>query len=147
MKKFTDIVSKDKVSGFETAARQDMSNRAWLDKSFEIALLILARVKELNWTQVKLAQEMNVSPQYVNKIVKGRENLTLETIALLETVLGIKLIAIETNKYQSVIAKSNASMLIFNRSIYKPIAEAKPAEERKSYETENNYQFDFETAA
>lgn len=96
MKNFTEIASKAKVSGFETAARQGIANKAWLNKSFEIALLILVRLKELNWTQVKLAEEMKVTPQYVNKIVKGRENLTLETIALLETVLDISLITIET---------------------------------------------------
>ena len=37
---------------------------------------------------------MNVTPQYVNNIVKGRENLTLETIAKLEKALGIELMTI-----------------------------------------------------
>ncbi len=145
MKKFTDIVSKDKVSGFESAARRDMANRSWLDKSLEIAILVLTRLKELNWTQAKLAEEMKVSPQYISKIVKGRENLTLETIGLIEAVLGVKLITIENNQFQKVSARTVSSGLIFNRSVYKPIAEAKPAEERKSYEYK--HQFNFETAA
>lgn len=40
---------------------------------------------------------MDVSPQYVNKIVKGKENLSLETIAKIEEALGISLISVERN--------------------------------------------------
>jgi hypothetical protein len=35
---------------------------------------------------------MGCSPQYVNKLLKGSENLTLETICKMEKVLQIKLI-------------------------------------------------------
>jgi ribosome-binding protein aMBF1 (putative translation factor) len=35
---------------------------------------------------------MKVSPQQINKIVKGQENLTLETISKLEIALNIQLI-------------------------------------------------------
>ena len=69
-----------------------MAQREWLDKSFKIAVCILSRLKELNWTQAHLAQELGVSPQQVSKLVKGTENLTLETMAGLERVLGITLI-------------------------------------------------------
>jgi len=147
MNKFTDIVSKDTVSGFETAARQDMANKAWLDKSFEIALLILARLKELNWTQAKLADEMKVSPQYVNKIVKGRENLTLETIALLETALGISLITTETPQNYSISIGTFSSVLLINSFIYQPIASEMVVEERTSYVPENDSSINFEKAA
>jgi len=34
-KKFIDIVSKDKVSGFEEQARKDIANREQLDKEFK----------------------------------------------------------------------------------------------------------------
>lgn len=147
MKKLQDIVKWDKVSGFAEKAKFSMANRAWLEKSFEIALLILVRLKELNWTQVKLAEEMKVSPQYVNKIVKGRENLTLETIALLENILEIPLISIESNPYQRITAITTSSALIFGRANYKPVAKAKPAEVRKSYEDANIQHLEFETAA
>ena len=45
-------------------------------------------------TQKKLAEIVGVSPQYINKVVKGRENLTLETIVKMEKALGIALIEI-----------------------------------------------------
>jgi len=35
---------------------------------------------------------MNISPQQISKIVKGQENLTLETISNLEIALGIQII-------------------------------------------------------
>jgi transcriptional regulator with XRE-family HTH domain len=41
---------------------------------------------------------MGVSPQYINKIAKGTENLTLETISRLENVLNVQLIEL-TNNY------------------------------------------------
>ena len=48
-------------------------------------------------TQAELANRLNVSRQHISKIVKGQENLTLETIAKIEEVLGVVLIAIPEN--------------------------------------------------
>jgi len=36
---------------------------------------------------------LEVSPQQVSKILKGKENLTLATIAKIEEVLGIEILA------------------------------------------------------
>lgn len=72
-------------------------NRAWLKKSVEIALRILDALDNRRMTQVELANRLNVSRQHISKIVKGQENLTLETIARIEEVLGVVLIAIPEN--------------------------------------------------
>jgi transcriptional regulator with XRE-family HTH domain len=48
-------------------------------------------------SQQKLAKLMNVSPQQISKIVKGHQNLTLETIVKLENALMIKLIKVQPN--------------------------------------------------
>jgi len=45
MKKFRDIVSKDKVSGFEAAARNGIANRKQLDEEFELKLTKLTEEK------------------------------------------------------------------------------------------------------
>ncbi|MEI6595881.1 MAG: helix-turn-helix transcriptional regulator, partial [Bacteroidota bacterium] len=45
-----------------------------------------------NISQKELAEKIGVSPQHVNKIVKGRETLTLETISKLEVALEISLL-------------------------------------------------------
>src|SRR5205085_6857076 len=65
----------------------------WLLYSSEIALRILALIendKELN--QTKLAAAINVSRQHINKIIQGKENLTLETIYKLSQALQFELI-------------------------------------------------------
>jgi plasmid maintenance system antidote protein VapI len=45
---------------------------------------------------------MNVSAQQVNKIVSGRENLTLETIVKLENVLDISILHSTHKKKQKI---------------------------------------------
>ncbi len=37
---------------------------------------------------------MGVTPQYINKVVKGRENLSLETISKIEKALEISLVEV-----------------------------------------------------
>ena len=94
------IINKDIkiLEGFEakTSWREEAeyrrNNRRWLRYSGFIALKIIHRLDELDLSKHELAQKMNCSPQYISKLVKGQENLTLETIAKLEDVLGIDLV-------------------------------------------------------
>jgi ribosome-binding protein aMBF1 (putative translation factor) len=90
--KFLALVSDDVT---QTMARNQerIANRAWLYQSQEIAMSILDRLEDLDWTQRVLAEKMGVSPQQVNKIVKGKENLTLETLTKLQTILDIPIFA------------------------------------------------------
>ena len=48
-------------------------------------------MKELNLTQVGLAEKVGCTQQYISLLLKGKENLTLETIAKLETALDVRL--------------------------------------------------------
>jgi ribosome-binding protein aMBF1 (putative translation factor) len=75
-----------------------IENEDWLDYSLQVASLILARLRELGWKQVDLADEMNVKPQQVNKWVKGKENFQLSTLIKLQSALGIPLITIADKK-------------------------------------------------
>ena len=75
-------------------AKERRKNRDWLKKSQRLAVVILLTLKKLNMSQRELAKRLDVSPQYVNKIVKGREKLNLETISNLERSLGIELIKV-----------------------------------------------------
>lgn len=147
MKDFNEIVSKAKVSGFEAVARNERDNRDWLDLSFEIALLILARLKELNWTQIQLAEKLQVSPQYVNKIVKGKENLTLATIAGLEKILTTKLISVEQHPVKSITAQTSGISGFLGKINYSPVGRETKAEERKDFESKQNDKNNFAIAA
>ena len=73
-------------------------NRDWLDKSAEIAVRILSTLSRLSLSQKDLAERTGVSPQYINKVVKGRENLSLETISKIEKALQIRLVEIPANE-------------------------------------------------
>lgn len=66
-------------------------NKEWLRKSAKIALAIRRELREQGMSQQDLAGKMGLSPQYVGRILKGQENLTLETISKLEAAVGCPL--------------------------------------------------------
>ena len=65
------------------------ANRAWLRRSQAVAMKMLDRMDEMKWTQAQVAEKLGCSQQYVSRIVKGRENLTLEMLSKIEDALGI----------------------------------------------------------
>ena len=91
-------IASSEVSTWKEEAIERKNESDWTTRSFRIAVRILREIrtqKVLNgMTQKKLAEEMSVSPQYINKVLKGQENLTLETISKIESVLGITLIEV-----------------------------------------------------
>lgn len=91
------IALKEKSGWIEDANNRKISKDA-SKRSFQIAVRILREIrrqKPINgMSQKKLAEDMGVSPQYINKVIKGKENLTLETISRIESVLGTTLIEV-----------------------------------------------------
>ena len=85
------------VSEYDTYTEEKhnwrIANRQWLWASQDIALDIMDKLDDLGWTQKVLAEKMGVSPQYVNKVLRGGENLTLETLLKLQTILDIPILA------------------------------------------------------
>lgn len=49
-------------------------------------------MKQLGLIQKALAERMNCTQQYISKILKGKENMSLDTLSKLERALGITLI-------------------------------------------------------
>ncbi|MEQ9102156.1 MAG: helix-turn-helix transcriptional regulator [Imperialibacter sp.] len=90
---FERLLSNEPESNWREEVAQRRRDKAWLSLSADIALRVLEVLDEKNMSQAALAREMAVSPQQVSKIVKGGENLTLETICKLEEALNIKLVA------------------------------------------------------
>lgn len=68
------------------------NNGRWADYSQAIAIQILDRMHECKISQVELAGKLGCSQQYVSKILRGKENLSLETIAKIEDALNLSLI-------------------------------------------------------
>ena len=80
-------------SKWREAAEFRTKNRAWLRYSQSIAMLTADAMEDEGLTQKALAERMGCTQQYVSRILKGQENLTLETISKLETALGLKIIS------------------------------------------------------
>jgi len=97
IERINQIASTEKSGWIEDAKNRQVSKNS-STRSFQIAVRILREIrrqKPINgMTQKKLAEDMGVSPQYINKVIQGKENLTLETISKIESVLGTTLIEV-----------------------------------------------------
>ena len=67
-------------SRWREAAEYRQANKSWLRHSQRIAMLMLDKMDELHLTQTELARRMGCSQQYVSKILRGKENLSIETL-------------------------------------------------------------------
>ncbi|BDD00752.1 helix-turn-helix transcriptional regulator [Persicobacter psychrovividus] len=98
--KFKSIVNPD-GNQWKQEVNDRLSKKSWIKKSASLALYIKRLMRQKGMTQKALAELMQVSPQQVNKILKGRENLTLETISKLEECLEVGLMNIPSvDQYQ-----------------------------------------------
>lgn len=135
IEKLSRFVSKESPAWMEQAEFYE-HNKDWLDKSALIAIKILSALKNQSITQKALAESISVTPQYINKVVKGQENLTLETICKIEKSLGISLISVPSYESSQVIL-DDFSILPFSI----PKFESKPIGSKKTeYTSESEYQ-------
>lgn len=96
MKKTIELLNKHRSSTpskwrEEALFRRD--NRFWLRYSQAIAMMTLDAMEHKGFTQKTLADKMGCTQQYVSKLLKGQENLSIQTIAKLEEALDIDIIA------------------------------------------------------
>lgn len=81
-------------------AKWSQDNEDWLDVSFSIAVKIASTLSANKKTdtfpknQTELAEAMGCSAPYVNKLLRGQENLQIETICKVQRILDIKLIEV-----------------------------------------------------
>ena len=68
------------------------ANKSWLRFSQHVAMMMLDKMESLGLTQKDLASRMECSQQYISKILKGQENLSLETICRIEDALDLELL-------------------------------------------------------
>lgn len=67
----------------------------WLRYSRRIAIKIALAMKRQNLSRQDMADRLGCSPQYVSRLLKGEENLSLETICKLEEALNISILQYE----------------------------------------------------
>ena len=58
----------------------------------KIALMMLDKMEELGLTQKAVAERMGCSQQYISRVLKGSENLSIETISKIESALGLQIL-------------------------------------------------------
>ena len=89
-------ISTHAPSDWREKAQWRKENRDWLRKSGKIAVAILDAIDAIpGMNQKVLAEKMGVSQQYISKIVKGQENLSLQTVCKLESALGVTLVEVK----------------------------------------------------
>lgn len=98
--KLYEIAVKASDNWIEIAEKLEQ-DQTWLDKSAKIALSVLSALKDLKMSKQELADKMGVKAQYISRIVKGTENLTLETISKLEKALGKDLVSIPDYSFRT----------------------------------------------
>ena len=84
--------SSETPSKWRENAEWRIANKSWLRYSQRIAMMMLDKMEELGLTQKSLAQRMGCSQQYISRVLKGTENLSIETIAKIERALEIEIL-------------------------------------------------------
>ena len=108
----TDVQKDTTLDQVKDVIADDMN--AWMYYSQAIAATMSNRMEELGMTQRALAEKMNCTQQYVSKVLKGRENLSLETLCKIENALDIK-IKTENKRFdQNEIFMSKKQQIIEN---------------------------------
>ena len=93
--KTIDILNKyksDTASKWHEEAEYRRKNARWLRYSAMIALQVRDRMSQIGMTQVVLAEKLGCTQQHISMLLKGKNNLTLETIAKLEEALDFDII-------------------------------------------------------
>ena len=67
-------------------------NKSWLRYSQLVAIRMLEQMDAENLTQDDLARRMGCDQTLVEKILKGQENLSIETICRIENALSLELL-------------------------------------------------------
>ena len=81
-------------SYFEENAKWRKENKIWLEWSRSIALSLVEYMEVNGLNRNALAERLNVSPQYISKLLSGKVNFSFKSIAELEQKLHIKLLDI-----------------------------------------------------
>ena len=55
-------------------------------------MMMLDKMEEFGLTQKSLAERIDCSQQYVSRVLKGTENLSIETISKIESALELEIL-------------------------------------------------------
>lgn len=87
--KFLESHQSETPSRFVEEATWRKENASWLRWSRQLAVILIGYMQDNGLKRSDLALKLNVSPQYVSKLLSGTENLSFKSIANIENKLGI----------------------------------------------------------
>ena len=87
-------IAKPQSEEAKAKAHYRRENREWIRMSQDIALSVHYYLRKSGMSQKDLAEKMAVSAAYIGKLLKGNENLTLETICKLQNAIGEELLSL-----------------------------------------------------
>lgn len=91
-----------------------IENVDWLRMSAAIALKIRKILRVRNISQVEFASKMEVSPAQISKLLSGKVNFELKTIAKIQAVLGEPIIDIDLSlKPKDTESQNIAAQVVF----------------------------------
>ena len=79
-------------SFFEENAKWRRENRTWLNWSRDVAVSLINYMETNHINRNGLAERLQVTPQYVSKLLSGKVNFSFQSIAEIEEKLGIILL-------------------------------------------------------
>lgn len=82
----------DTAGKWREEAEYRRKNARWLRYSAMISLQVKDRMSEIGMTQVVLAEKLGCTQQHVSMLLKGKSNMTIETIVKLEEALDFDII-------------------------------------------------------
>ena len=86
---------------WQAIAEWNESHKDALDDYVVIALRLINFMDQKGLQRKEVAERLGVSSQALGRILKGRQNLTLQTIRKIENVLGINLITVHHSTISS----------------------------------------------
>lgn len=92
IEKFEGLIS-DKESHFIQESKAIIQEEEWLVASAGVIFMLLDFMESQTprMKKVQLAKHLDVSAQYVGKLLRGEENLTLQTMSKIAHVMGMSL--------------------------------------------------------
>lgn len=87
-------LASDRCSGWKEKAEWRRDNRAWLDKSAAIALVVLDALRSKAMSPKELAEKTGIPLSDLMRGLKGEENFNLEVICKLEEALEMGLVSV-----------------------------------------------------
>ena len=102
---FLEAHQSETPSAWREEAEWRRDNWTWLRHSQKIAVKVLLQMKQMGLTQKALAERMNCTQQYISKILKGKENMSLDTLSRLEDALNINLVLDEQVAYPNMVTE------------------------------------------